>query len=581
MRVLVARRLGGCSALGLVAMVWLAAACSPAIDDDSPQAAVALDLFTDIASASGLGFEHFVGATGEFYFPETAAAGVALLDYDGDGDLDVFLPQGELLDTSKRLSAAQFPPPTAHWPGDRLFRNDVTSEGPRFVDVTAQAGLATGGYGMGVAVGDYDNDVDLDLYVTRFGSNSLYRNEGDGTFVEVTARAAVDDSRWSASSLFVDIEGDGDLDLFVVNYVDFTVAGARPCTGPAGQRDYCGPLTYQPLPDRLFRNEGDGHFVDVTAEAGLHSAFGSGLGAAVADFDGDGRSDIYVANDLRPNQLWRNRGDGVFEDIALFSGTAYNLDGRAEASMGLAVDDLDGDGREDLLLTHLGGETNTFYRNLGGGAFVDATHAVGLATPSRPMTGFGTSWIDYDHDGLLDLLVANGAVKTIEALRGVVAFPFQQKNQLLHNRGDGTFEDVSEQAGAALQLSEVSRGLAVGDVDNDGDLDAVISNANGPVRLLRNNHRGAGSWLSFLVESRPGGESALATRIAVSGSADGRTAWRRVHTDGSYLSAHDQRAHWGLGDSSMVEAEIYWPGGGRFRFLDLPTNTVLVWRGLP
>ena len=534
-------------------------------------------LFSEISEETGLDFHHFLGSSGELFFPEVAAAGVALLDYDRDGDLDVFLPQGTMLDSGVEPEHSAFPPRDPRRAGDRLFRNDLTSAGPRFVDVSTSSGVAQEGYGMGAAAADYDNDGDPDLYVTRFGSNVLYRNDGDGSFADVTARAGVDDSRWSSSAAFFDYDLDGDLDLFVTNYVDFTVAGARPCAGPSGQRDYCGPLSYEPLPDRLFRNDGNDRFTDVTDEAGLHAAYGSGLGAVSADFDGDGWPDLYVANDQRANQLWQNRGDDSFEEVALLSGTAYNHDGLAEASMGIGVGDFDNDGDEDLLVTHLDGETNTLYRNLGDWAFADVSHKHGLSAPSRPLTGFGTGWIDYDNDGHLDLLVANGAVKVEAALRGT-PFPFQQKNQLLKNRGDGRFEDVSASAGEALQLFEVSRGLALGDLDRDGDVDAVISNCNGPIRLLRNEGRWAGNWLWVELDRAPGGGSAIGARVAVSPSG-GSTLWRRAHTDGSYLSARDHRVHFGLARAERAQAEIHWLGGGRSRWLDLPVNRDVYWSG--
>ena len=307
----------------------------PAADDDS--------WFSEIARESGLVFRHFLGSSGEYYFPETAAGGVALFDYDGDGDLDVFLPQGSMLDEGVAAAESRFPPDPESWPGDRLYRNDAGPSGPRFVDVSTAAGIEAQGYGMGAFAADYDRDGDTDLYVSRFGSNTLYRNDGEGRFTDVTEAVGADDPRWSAGASFSDYDRDGDLDLFLATYVDFTIAGARPCAGPAGQRDYCGPMTYEAMPDRLLRNDGD-RFTDVTEAAGLYATFGSGLGVVSTDLDGDGLPDFFVANDQRANQLWRNRGDGSFEDIALLSGTALNEDGQAEASMGLAVGDVDQDG---------------------------------------------------------------------------------------------------------------------------------------------------------------------------------------------------------------------------------------------
>ncbi len=534
------------------------------------------DWFTEVAADSGLVFHHFLGSSGEYYFPETASGGVALFDYDGDGDLDVFLPQGAMLDESVAAAESKFPPDPRSWPGDRLYRNDTGKSGLRFVDVSAAAGLEVRGYGMGATAADYDRDGDVDLYVTRFGSNTLYRNDGAGGFEDVTA-SGVDDPRWSSGASFSDYDRDGDLDLLVASYVDFTIAGARPCAGPAGQRDYCGPMTYEPLPDRLLRNDGGDRFTDVTEPAGLHAAFGSGLGVVASDFDGDGLPDFFVANDQRANQLWRNRGDGTFEDIALLSGTALNEDGQAEASMGLAVGDIDQDGDDDLLITHLEGETNTLYLNQGGGNFIDATTERGLAAPSRSFTGFGTGWLDFDHDGRLDLFVANGAVKTTGSQRGSSEFPFRQKNQLLRNLGDGRFEDVSDRAGPALEISEVSRGAALGDIDNDGDADIVVANINGPVSLLRNELPDGGSWLLVTAIAGSPAASVVGARVGVTTAANG-TLWRSIRTDGSYLSTNDHRAHFGLKGAVDAIVEVEWPDGHRTRWLDLPADRVLTVR---
>ena len=320
--------------------------------------------------ASGLDFQHVTGGTGEFYFPEIAGAGVALIDYDGDGDLDVYLLQGNVLEPAKRLGDALFPPTEGYPPGNRLFRNESIPGGElTFVDVTAIARVGDEGYGMGTAVGDFDNDGNADLYVTNFGANVLYRNNGDETFSDVIAWAGVDDPRWSTSAAFLDYDGDGDLDLLVVNYVGFTLNGNKECFIVTGGRDYCGPQTYHAVPDRLFRNEGEGKFSDATGEAGIGAAFGPGLGVSTADFNGDGWPDIYVANDGAANQLWINRGDGRFEDVALMAGAAYNDKGAAEAGMGVSAGDFDADGDMDLFLTHLIEETNTLYRNDGGGLF--------------------------------------------------------------------------------------------------------------------------------------------------------------------------------------------------------------------
>ena len=463
---------------GCLAVLWLLLGTGLA----SPGADTAR--FREIASEAGLRFHHVNGASGRYHLPEIMGAGGALFDFDGDGDLDVLMLQGRALDGGTEGKGGSG--------GHRLFRNDLSPRAGagstvRFTDVTDRAGFASGDYGMGVAAGDYDNDGDPDVYITNYGPNRLYRNNGDGTFTDVTARAGtgLDDPRWSTSATFSDYDADGDLDLFVANYVDFTVAGSKTCSGPSGVRDYCGPLQFRPVPDRIFRNNGNGTFTDVSDSSGITKADGPGLGVVGADLNGDRRSDFYVANDGMANQLWLNRGDGTFEDGALLAGAAFNAGGQAEGSMGVAVGDADNDGDLDMFVTNLTGESHAFYENLGRGAFEDRRLAARLVGLTLPYTGFGTDWFDYDNDGLLDLFVANGAVAIIEALRGA-PFPFRQRNQLLKNTGDGRFRDATAEAGPALQPPEVSRGAAFGDVDNDGDIDVLVTVNGGCPRLLLN-----------------------------------------------------------------------------------------------
>jgi len=505
--------------------------------------------FEDVADKAGLRFTHVNGASGRYFLPEIMGSGGAFVDYDGDGDLDVLLLQGG--------GPAN---------GARLFRNDLSVVDGRthlaFSDVTDRSGLGAGGHGMGIATGDYDNDGDADVYITGYGANRLYRNDGAGTFTDVTrnAGADLDDPRWSTSAAFCDYDTDGDLDLFVANYVDASVADNKVCHDPVGVRDYCGPLQFRPVPDRLFRNDGGGRFTDVSERAGVTKADGAGLGVACADFNGDRRPDFYVANDASANQLWINAGDGTFTDAALLSGVAFSAEGGPEGSMGLAVDDPDDDGDLDIFVTNITRETHAFYRNLGRGAFEDARHAAALAAPTSRSTGFGTDWLDYDNDGRLDLFVANGAVTIEEALRGDPS-PFRQKNQLFHNAGGGRFRDVSADAGPALALAEVSRGVAVGDVDNDGDVDVLVTNNDGPVRLLLNNVGSRGHWLQVRLRGTRDNREGLGARVGVVRD-DRTTVWRRVHTDGSYLSARDPRVHFGLGDAAAIGAVIVeWPTG--------------------
>lgn len=524
-------------------------------------------IFRDVALDTGLDFRHLIGSSGSYYLPEIMGAGVALVDYDGDDDLDVYLLQGTLLGSTTDTDGTGGGD-GGEGPGHRLFRNELSESGRLgFVDVTDEAGVGLRAYGMGVAVGDVDNDGDPDLYVTAFGPNVLYRNDGDGTFTDITDTAGVDDGRWSTSASFLDYDRDGRLDLFVTNYVDFTVLDNTECYGVEGKRDYCNPLSYSPVPDRLFRNTGDGTFADVSESAGIQRAFGSGLGVVAADFNDDGWPDIYVANDGNANQLWQNNADGTFSDVALLAGTAYNANGDAEGGMGATAADIDGDGDEDLFVSHLDEETNTLYLNGGTGAFRDDTLRSGLAAASIAYTGFGCRWFDYDHDGWLDLFVANGAVSNIESLRDA-PYPFQQRNQLFRGLGDGRLDEVRGDAGSALELVEVSRGAAFGDIDNDGDTDVVVSNNNGPARLLLNEVGAAARSLRIRLEGVDSNRDGIGARVALL-RAGPDPMWRRVHRDGSYLSASDLRVVFGLGDADDAAIEavgVVWPNGRRERW---------------
>ena len=527
-----------------------------------PPGADQAPIFQEVAREVGLDFQHFTGATGKYFLPEIMGSGVGLFDYDGDGDLDVYFLQGAMLDQTKQASESLFPFSGQGPPRNRLFRNEQTQKGKlHFSDVTAEAGVGHEGYGMGIAVGDYDDDGHQDLYVSNFGPNVLYRNRGDGTFTDVTEEAGVDDPRFSASSAFFDYDADGDLDLYVTNYVSFTVKGNKKCD-QAG-RDYCAPSVYEPLPDRLLRNQGAGKFTDVTDETGLGRAFGAGLGVIAIDFNLDHRLDIYVANDGTPNQFWVNQGDGTFEDAGLISGTAYNVDGVAEAGMGVTASDFDRDGDEDLLVTHNQRETNTLYLNDRQAGFSDATHRFGLAGPSVAFTGFGTLWFDYDNDEWLDLFVANGAVTLDGTQPAAAAYPYAQRNQLFRNDGTGRYQEVGgDIAGPGLDLVEVSRGAAFGDIDNDGDIDILIANNNGPARLLLNRIGSRNHWLGVRLRGDKSPHAGTYhARVAL--IREGREPlWRRRHTDGSYLSAQASRIIFGLGSSPDLKGVVvYWPDG--------------------
>jgi hypothetical protein len=532
--------------------------------------------FREAAAETGLRFQHFTGATGQYYLPEIMGSGVALLDYDGDGDLDVFLVQSTVLQPGKTPADSLFPPPAGSKPGNRLFRNMLKETGKlQFVDVTEQAGLTSTGYGMGVAIGDYNNDGYPDLYVTNFGSNTLYRNNGNGTFTDVTKEAGVADAGWSTSASFVDYDKDGHLDLYVAHYLDFTVRGNKECSTPAGERDYCTPKAYKAVPNRLFRNLGNGKFQDVTQSAGIASAIGPGLGVSSADFNGDGWPDIYVANDGEANLLWLNNGNGTFREAALLAGAAYSADGIARAGMGLATGDFDDSGNESIFVTNLSHEGATLYRNSGHAEFTDATIPFGLYLPTFPFTGFGVDWFDYDNDGRLDLFVANGAVTRLESLHGD-PYPFHQRNLLLHNEG-ARFRDTSAEAGSPFTLSEVGRGVAFGDIDNNGTVDIVVANNNGPVRLLLNDSLPAAHWLEVRLQGVKSNRDGIGTRLTVR-RAGQPLLRRRVHTDGSYLSSSDVRVHFGLGDARKADVFAEWPSGLQEEWDNVTIDSQLVLR---
>jgi len=550
---------GTSSSLAPIVLVLALGACQ---QPDDP------DWFVDTAPELGLVFDHTSGVEGEFLLPETMGSGLALFDYDGDGDLDAYLVNAD---------AETGSPATV---GNRLFRRDADGV---FRDATTEAGVGDTGYGMGTALGDIDNDGDLDLLVTNDGPNRLYRNNADGTFSDITGSAGIAGSRWSTSAAFCDIDDDGFLDLYIANYV--TNEPPYACASGTGEPDYCGPNTYRGVPDRLYRNHGGG-FVDISATSGIAQTARNGLGVVCFDLDGDARDDFLVANDGERNQLWINRGDGEFVDQALRFGVATNIEGDTEASMGIALGDVDGDLRLDALMTHLRGETNTLYLAGPVGMFLDSSALSGVGFPSVADTGFGVALADLDQDADLDLAVANGRVQrggdpdgaptdasATDAFRRLYAEP----NLLMVNNGQGWFVDHCHRAPGFCAATEVSRGLLTADVDADGDLDILVTNANGPARLYRNDVPDKGNWLKLRIVDPALNRDAIGATVGV------RTgdAWqiRPVVHATSYLSSADAQVHFGLGPEEAVdEIVVTWPDGARERFTGSPANRSTVIR---
>ena len=558
----------------------MTAACSGRSTVPAPASApAATEWFTDKAKETGLDFVHFNGMSGEFYYPEIMPPGVALFDYDNDGDLDVFVVQGQMLG-SKPIGSAKPQPPGPLPLTGRLFRNDlqVNADGTRtlhFTDVTSASGIVTHGYSMGVATGDFNNDGCVDLYVTSLGRNQLFRNNCDGTFTDVSKASHTDDDGWSISAAFVDYDRDGWLDLFVGNYLNYSVESNIHCFSMSGSLDYCPPHVYRPHPSHLYHNNRDGTFTDVTAAAGMSREFGPALGISTADFNGDGWIDIYVANDGQPNQLWINQHNGTFKNTALLSGSALSPESEVKSSMGVDAGDFDNDGDEDLFITELTGQGDDLYINDGSGVFEDRSARAGIRLPSLPFTGFGAGWFDFDNDGWLDLLTVNGAVtQNVEALARNEPFSLQQRKQVFRNLGNGQFEDATKQAGAVFAIPEVSRGLAFGDIDNDGDMDVVVGNDSGPLRLLINNVGNRKHWVGLRLVGAVGGKprDMVGARVAVTRS-DGLTIWRRARADGSYASASDPRVLVGLGDASAPPTvRVIWPDGRREEWKSVPID---------
>lgn len=515
--------------------------------------------FVDVASEANITFKHENGASREKFMVETFGSGVAFLDYDNDGFLDIYFVNGANLFEGKPS------------PGNVLYRN--TGRGT-FEDVTLKAGVSGhGAYGTGVAVGDYDNDGFLDLYVTNYGENILYRNNGDGTFTDVTAKAKVSAGGWSSSAGFFDFDRDGFLDLYVVKYLNYDIKDNPYCGHQReGYRMYCDPRTFDGVPDQLYRNNGDSTFTDISNRAGIANPAGKGLGVAFGDIDQDGYPDIYVANDGVRNFLYLNKKNGRFVDIAYSAGVGFDGNGKPQAGMGTDFGDFDGDGLLDLFVTNFSEELNTLYHNLGNLMFEDVTEKVGLGSGYLPL-GFGTKLFDFDNDGDLDIYVTNGHVlDNVQLYHPHLSYA--QKDLLYENVG-GRFRDVSSASGSAFKMVHVGRGAAVGDFDNDGDLDIVVSNCGGRAMLLRNDGGNRNHWLAVKARGRKSNSFGLGAKVRLETGT--KTQFKEINNAGSYLSSSDIRLYFGLGrEATVKQIEIIWPSGKKQSLTNVPANLILL-----
>lgn len=520
--------------------------------------------FTDITESSGIKFVHHAGDSRKRFILEVNSGGVALFDYNNDGLLDLYFANGSTFEAQQGKAKPG--------PGCSLYRNNGNGT---FTDVTEAAGVANRGrWAMGVAAGDYDNDGWEDLYVTSYGSNALYRNNGDGAFTDVAVKTgvALGPFTWSTGAAWGDYDGDGLLDLFVAGYVKFDLAKPPGGDTQDGLLSYCqyrgvpvmcGPRGLSGEGDHLFHNNGDGTFTDVSVKAGVSDEKDYyGFGGVWFDYDDDGRLDLFVVNDSTPNYLYHNQGDGTFKDVAYSAGMAVNEDGREQAGMGVAIGDYDRDGRDDVYVTNFSDDTNTLRHNDGGGTFTDVTFESGQSV-SYPYLGWGTAFFDFNNDGWLDLLVANGHVYP-EVDRHDWNTKYAQRKLLFQNMRNGKFAEIGQQIGGALKLERSSRGAAFGDIDNDGDIDIAVNNADAQATVIRNDGgNNAGHWLTLKLTGDPKAKSprdAIGARVFL--TAGGKRQRGEVRSGGSYCSQSDLRIHFGLGAETKVEKlEIFWPGG--------------------
>ncbi|MGQ9592408.1 MAG: CRTAC1 family protein, partial [Planctomycetota bacterium] len=501
--------------------------------------------FVDATPASGITFRHSDGSQGRHHTIETYASGLCIFDYDGDGDDDIYF-----------LSARPIEgPPPARPPRNALYRNDGDW---RFTDVTEKAGVGDEGFGLGVSAGDYDGDGDLDLYVTNYGPNVLYRNEGDGTFTDVTRSAGVGDPFCGAGCAFLDIDRDGDLDLYVANYIDFSLEVSAP-DYRGGVPFYRPPERFRPLPDILYRNEGGGTFRDASRETGIAAHVSYGMGMIAADYDDDGDTDIFVANDVSANFLWRNDGTGKFEEVAVESGVAFDCHGDEQGSMGVDAADFDGDGLLDFYQTSYASQMPSTYRNLGRGRFREVTLAAGTGQNQLGKVTWGCNFGDFDNDGHPDIFVAVGHVQDMID-RVSTTQRYKETNLIYHNDGTGRFREVAPWSGPGFAVAEASRGSGVSDLDGDGRLDIVVLNARSLPTLLRNETRNDNRWIEVALRGTKSNRQGVGARVRL--KAGGRIQVAEAHAGRSYQSHYGGRLHFGLGANSTVERlEVRWPSG--------------------
>lgn len=501
----------------------------------------------DVTAESGLRFLHTDGSSGRRYIVETVASGLALFDFDGDGDEDIYFLNGAPLPGTV----------VATPPRNALYRNEG---GWRFVDVTARAGVGDTGYGLGVCTGDYDNDGDPDLYVNNFGPNVLYRNNGDGTFSDVTRAAGVEVGQHvGAGACFLDMDGDGDLDLFVANYVDFTFDRHR-IAHMSGVPAYVGPLNYPPTANVLFRNNGDGTFTDVSVESGIAAHRGAGMGVVATDYDNDGDIDVVVGNDLRPNFVFRNDGKGRFQEVGAVLGLAYDSLGNVLGSMGVECADWNNDGWSDIYITAYQRQWSTLFQNFDGKSFRDVTRATGAGTGTYPQVSWGTGLVDLDHDGHRDLFIACGhLIDNVEQFDDTTRY--HARNIVLRNNGQGRFLDVSDACGDGLKPELSSRGAVFGDLDNDGDLDVVVLNSRREPTVIRNDSATGNHWVQLRLRGTKTNRDGIGARVRV--VAGGITRIDEVHSGRGYQSDFGKRLHFGLGTARILdEIRVRWVGGG-------------------